>query len=79
MTTDIEQTRYLKVGNKLVGPLLPDENTDDIRLDLVAECLAILSPYSPDEARAILKSIIACEPVSEISRLLICSPGHKRE
>lgn len=49
-------------------------NFDIARLEEVGEMLAILSAYSPEEAGEIIKAIATCRPVSEIAKLLTCSP-----
>lgn len=46
----------------------------DPRMQLVAEGLAALSRYGPDEAFLIVEAIVACRPISEVARLLVCSP-----
>lgn len=44
------------------------------RLSTATELLAGMSPYSLDEARAIIEAIVFCRPIGEIIPLLVCSP-----
>lgn len=51
--------------------------TDPIDKERIAEAgelLASLSPYSTEEAAAIIEAITVCMPIGNIMRRLTCSP-----
>jgi len=50
------------------------ELIDRARTAQAGEQLAVLSPYSPEEATAIIEAIALCMPMGYIMGLLTCSP-----
>jgi hypothetical protein len=55
------------------GPLPVALDQNQLRIDAATTAIALLSPYTFSEARAIVEAIVACRPVSEIVPLLTCS------